>query len=85
MGCLTNTCCPARGALLIRNFPGLIPLWHLDFCGIYVKYPRNRHFSSFRAGDDVPRLRDAAPARSSISPFLEILINFIIDLSFLEI
>ena len=36
MGCLTHTRCPARGALLTRNFPGLIPslmasrfLWNL--------------------------------------------------------
>ena len=60
-------------------------IWHLDFCGISVKYPRNRHFSSFWAGDDSRHLRDAAPDRSFISRFLEILINFIIDLSFLEI
>ena len=36
MGCLTHTRCPACGALLIGNFPGLIPslmasrfLWNL--------------------------------------------------------
>ena len=39
----------------------------------------------FWAGADVRRLRDAAPDRSFISRFLKILINFIIDLSFLEI
>ena len=60
-------------------------LRHLDFCGISVKYPRNRLFSTFWAGDDSRRLRDAAPDRSFFSRFLEILIYFIIDLSFLEI
>ena len=42
MGCLTDTRCPACGALRIRNFPGLIPslmasrfLW--DFCKIPQK------------------------------------------------
>ena len=60
-------------------------IWHLDFCGTSAKYPRNRHFSFFWAGDDSRRLRDAAPDRSFISQFLEILINFIMDLSFLEI
>ena len=42
MGCLTHTPCPACGALLVRNFPGLIPslmasrfLW--DFCKIPQK------------------------------------------------
>ena len=56
-----------------------------DFCGISVKYPRNCLFSSFWAGDDSRRLRDAAPDRSFIPRFLKILIYFIIDLSFLEI
>ena len=39
MGCLTHTRCPACGALLIRNFPGLIMasrfLW--NFCKIPQK------------------------------------------------
>ena len=42
MGCLTHTRCPACGALLIRNFSGLIPslmasrlLW--NFCEIPQK------------------------------------------------
>ena len=42
MACLTNSPCPACGALLIRNFPGLIPslmasrcLW--NFCKIPQK------------------------------------------------
>ena len=42
MGCLTHTRCPSGGALLIRNFPGLIPslmasrfLW--NFCKISQK------------------------------------------------
>ena len=61
-------------------------LRHPDFCGISVKYPRNRlFFVFFWAGDDSRRLRDAAPDRSFILRFLEILIYFIIDLSFLEI
>ena len=60
-------------------------IWHLDFCGISVKYPRNRLFSSFWAGDDSRRLRDAAPDRSFILRFLKLLIYFIIDLSLLEI
>ena len=86
MGCLTHTRCPACGALRQASSGiFLMMIWHLDFCGISVKYPRNRHFSSFWAGDDSRRLRDAAPDRTFISRFLEILINFIIDLSFLEI
>ena len=68
--------------IFLGRFPAL---WHPDFCGFSVKYPRNRHFSSFWAGDDVRRLRYAAPDRSFISRFLRILINFLIDLSFLEI
>ena len=67
----------------IRNF--LVMLRHPDFCGISVKYPRNRLFSSFWAGDDSRRLRDAAPDRGFISRFLKILGNFIIVLSFLEL
>ena len=39
----------------------------------------------FWAGDDNRCLRDAAPDRSFISRFLEVLINFIFDLLFLEI
>ena len=61
MGCLSHTRCPACGALLMRNFPGLIPslmasrfLW--DFC----KIPRNRHFSSFLGWR-----RPSPPARRS--------------------
>ena len=42
-------------------------------------------FCHFWAGDDLRRLREAAPDRSFISRFLKILINFMIDLSFLEI
>ena len=49
MGCLTHTRCPACGALLIRNFPGLIPslmasrfLW--NFCKKPQKIVIFRHF-----------------------------------------
>ena len=68
----------------LRNFPGLITasrfLW--DFCKIPQK---SSFFVIFWAGDDSRRLRDAAPDRSFILRFLKILIDFIIDLSFLEI
>ena len=86
MGCLTHTSCPACGALRQAG-SGIFQLMlrHPDFCGISVKYPRNCLFCHFWAGDDSRRLRDAAPDRSFISQFLEILIFFIIDLSFLEI
>ena len=48
MGCLTHTRCSACGALRQAGsgiFLG--SLWHPDFFGISVKYPINRHFSSF--------------------------------------
>ena len=86
MGCFTHTRCPACGAL--RQARSGIFLWmlrHPDFCGISVKYPRNRHFTSFWAGDDSRRLRDAAPDGSFLLRFLKILGNFIIVLSFLEL
>ena len=60
-------------------------LRHLDFCGISVKYPRNRDLHLFWTGDDSRRLRDAAPDRELNSRFLKILSNFIIVLSFLGI
>ena len=83
MGCLTHTRCPACGALRIRNFPELIPsLMASPFLWNFCKIPQKL---SLWAGDDVRLLRDAAPDRSFISRFLKILINFIIDLLFLEI
>ena len=86
MGCFTHTHCTACGAPRQAGSEiFLLMLRHLDFCGISVKYPRNRLFSSFWAGDDSRRLRDAAPDRGFISRFLKILGNFIIVLSFLEI
>ena len=86
MGCFTHTRCTACGALRQAGSGiFLLMLRHPDFCGISVKYPRNRHFTSFWAGDDSRRLRDAAPDRSFILRFLKILGNFIIVLSFLEI
>ena len=86
MGCFTHTRCPACGALRQASSGiFLMMLRHPDFCGISVKYPRNCLFRHFWAGDDSRRLRDAAPDRSFISRFLEILIFCIIDLSFLEI
>ena len=48
MGCFTHTRCPACGAL--RQARSGIFLWmlrHPDFCGISVKYPRNRDFYVF--------------------------------------
>ena len=86
MGCFTHTRCPACGALRqARSGIFLSMLRHPDFCGISVKYPRNRHFTSFWAGDDSRRLRDAGPERGFIPRFLKILGNFIIVLSFLEL
>ena len=87
MGCLTHTRCPACGALLIRNFSGLIPsLMASRFLSNFCKIPqKSSFFVIFWAGADLRRLRDAAPDRSFISQFLKILINIIIDLSFLEI
>ena len=86
MRCFTHTRCTACGALRQAGSEiFLLMLRHLDFCGISVKYPRNRLFRHFWAGDDSRRLRDAAPDRGFISRFLEILGNFIIVLSFLEL
>ena len=86
MGCFTHTRCTACGALRqARSGIFLSMLRHLDFRGISVKYPRNRHFTSFWAGDDSRRLRDAAPERGFIPRFLKILGNFIIVLSSLEL
>ena len=53
--------------------------------GFLYNTPEIVFFRHFWAGDDSRRLHDAAPDRSFISRFLEILIYFIIDLSFLEI
>ena len=48
MGCFTHTRCTACGALRqARSGIFLSMLRHLDFCGISVKYPSNRHFTSF--------------------------------------
>ena len=86
MGCFTHTRCTACGALRQAGSGiFLLMLRHLDFCGTSVKYPRNRLFRHFWAGDNSRRLRDAAPDRGFISRFLKILGNFTIVLSFLEI
>ena len=88
MGCFTHTRCTACGALRQAGSGiFLLMLRHPDFCGISVKYPRNRLFSSFLGWrrHDSRRLRDAAPNRGFISRFLKILGNFIIVLSFLGI
>ena len=42
MGCLTHTCCPACGAILIRNFPRLIP--SLRFLWNFCKTPQKSSF-----------------------------------------
>ena len=45
MGCLTHTRCPACGALLIRNFPGLIPsLMASRFLWKFCKIPQKSSF-----------------------------------------
>ena len=86
MGCFTHTRCPACGALRqARSGIFLRMLRHPDFCGIFVKYPRNRDFTSF-----LDWRRQSSPARRSSrtkfnSRFLKILGNFIIVLSFLGI
>ena len=68
----------------VRNFPVDVTasrlLW--DFCKIPQK---SSFFVFFWAGDDIRRLRDAAPDRGFLSRFLKIVGNFIIVLSFLEI
>ena len=47
MGCFTHTRCTACGALRqARSGIFLLMLRHLDFCGIFVEYPRNRYFTS---------------------------------------
>ena len=61
MGCFTHTRCTACGALRqARSGIFLLMLRHLDFCGISVKYPRNRHFTSFLGWR-----RQSSPARRS--------------------
>ena len=61
MGCFTHTRCPACGALRqARSGILLLMLRHPDFCGISVKYPRNRHFTSFLGWR-----RQSSPARRS--------------------
>ena len=45
MGCLTHTRCPARGALLTRSFPGLIPsLMASRFLWNFCKIPQKSSF-----------------------------------------
>ena len=48
MGCFTHTRCTACGALRqAGSGTFLLMLRHPDFCGISVKYPRNRLFFVF--------------------------------------
>ena len=74
------------GALRTTNFPGLLPclmasrfLW--DFC----KIPQKSSFFVILGWRRRSSLARRSPRYSFISRFQKILINFIIDLSFLEI
>ena len=89
MGCLTHTRCTACGALCQAGSGiFLLMLRHPDFCGISVKYPRNRLFPSFLGWR-----RQSSPARRSprsriyfsISKDFRQFYYSVIVLSFLEI